>query len=76
MNEQSVLKDERKRKHLNKSAKIEKRVQENPRRKGTHGWASWEKIVDGMSVAEYLQLGGRGNDLAWELKKGHAVLTV
>lgn len=66
--------EDRKRKHLDKSLKIKIIAAENPRRKGTHGFKSWEKIENGMTVAEYLQKGGRTNDLLWEIKKGHIVL--
>lgn len=71
----ATKKDEQKiRNHIDKSLKIIKKVVENPRRKGTHGFKSWEKIEDGMTVAQYLQEGGRANDLQWEVKKGHVVL--
>lgn len=40
---------------------------DNPRKQGTHGWNSWELIKKGMTVAEYLEAGGRRNDLAWDV---------
>lgn len=64
-----------KRKHLDKSLKIKLIATENPRRKGTHGFKSWEKMENGMTVAQFLQDGGRMNDLQWEVKKGHVTLS-
>lgn len=56
---------------LKNSMKIYKKAKENPRKKDTFGHKSWEIIVDGMTVAEYLQNGGRRQDLAWDLKKNN-----
>lgn len=68
-------KTDKKRSRLDSSKKIKKLVQENPRREGTHGFKSWEKIENGMTVAEYTQVGGRMNDLLWEIKKKNVELT-
>lgn len=65
----------KKRKHLDKSLKLKILADENPRRKGTAGFKSWEKMEDGMTVAEFLQKGGRMVDLQWDVKKGHVSLS-
>jgi hypothetical protein len=67
-------KTDKKRSRVEQSKKIKKLVQENPRREGTHGFKSWEKIENGMSVALYLEAGGRMNDLLWEIKKKNVEL--
>lgn len=74
MNETVTKKDERKRKHIDRSLRIKKKVSENPRRKGTLGYKSWEKINDGMTVAEFLQNGGSMSGLRWDLAKGFVAL--
>lgn len=56
---------------LNKNLRIKKLVQDNPRRSGTHGFKSWQVIIDGMDIAAYLENGGRMNDLLWEIKHKH-----
>jgi hypothetical protein len=66
---------DKKRKHLDKSLKLKLLIDENPRRKGTAGFKSWEKMENGMSVAEFLQKGGRMVDLQWDVKKGHVSLS-
>jgi len=48
--------------------KITRLVRENPRRSGTHGHASFALIKSGMSVDKYLELGGRMNDLRWDIE--------
>lgn len=46
---------------------------ENPRRKDTFGWRSWNVITeDGMLYEDYLKAGGRRKDLAWDIAAGHA----
>jgi hypothetical protein len=47
---------------------------DNPRKEGTHGWSSWEKVKNGMTVADYLSAGGRRNDLQWDIEHGWAEL--
>src|SRR5262249_44522283 len=42
-------------------------VKENPRRPGTHGYNSFKLISDGMTYEEYRRLGGRNNDLQWDI---------
>lgn len=46
---------------------------ENPRKKGTHGWRSMQIIINQPEVVleAYLAMGGRMNDLRWDLERGH-----
>ena len=48
---------------------------DNPRRPGTHGWRSYEILRDAgrrnLTYEQYIEAGGRSNDLAWDLDKGH-----
>jgi hypothetical protein len=46
---------------------ISKLVKTNPRREGTHGWNSFNIIKTGMTYEEYIDLGGRANDLQWDI---------
>lgn len=43
----------------------------NPRREGTHGWTSFDRLKSGMTYEEYRLAGGRSNDLAWDIKHGY-----
>lgn len=51
--------------------KLFKKVKENPRRKDTWGWKSWEILKDGMAYEDYLMAGGRLKDLDWDISKGN-----
>lgn len=51
--------------------RIYKKVPNNPRKVGTHGWKSFNLIQDGMTYDAFLLAGGRNNDLRWDLEKGH-----
>ena len=42
----------------------------NPRRKGSHGYNSFELIRDGMTYEAYLDAGGRLRDLKWDIDRG------
>lgn len=46
----------------------------NPRREGTHGYASWEVLTTGMTFSEYLAAGGRRTDLVWDVARGNTKL--
>jgi hypothetical protein len=50
---------------------------ENPRRTGTAGHKSMEIIRKhpGMTVDEFLNRGGRSNDLRWDIEKGNVKLS-
>lgn len=54
--------------------RIFKLVDENPRRKGTCGWHSFNLYVDGMSFEDYRRKGGRNNDLKWDVDHGFVQL--
>lgn len=54
---------------------IVKDVKNNPRKEGTLGHASWSLIKSGMTVAKFVELGGRTSDLRWDMAKGHLHLT-
>ena len=38
----------------------------NPRKEGSWGWKSFNLITDGITYEEYIRLGGRPQDLAWD----------
>ena len=38
----------------------------NPRKEGSWGWKSFNVITDGMTYEDYIKLGGRPQDLAWD----------
>ena len=49
-------------------------VHDNPKRKNSHGWRSFEVILNhdenkDLSVEEYVKLGGRIADLKWDMNK-------
>ena len=49
-------------------------VHDNPKRKNSHGWRSFEIILNhdknkDLSVEEYVKLGGRIADLKWDMNK-------
>jgi hypothetical protein len=54
--------------------RIVRLVKENPRRKGTHGYKSWNLLKKGMTYEQYLAAGGRRVDLAWDLAKKNVKL--
>lgn len=46
---------------------ITKLVDKNPRREGTHGFNSFALIKNGMTYEQYVEKGGRRNDLQWDV---------
>jgi hypothetical protein len=46
--------------------KIYKLVPSNPRKEGSWGWKSFNVITDGITYEDYIRLGGRPQDLAWD----------
>lgn len=59
---------------LDPQLKIVKTVADNPRRKNTEGWKSFNKIKNGMTVEQFVDKGGRLRDLHWDLGKGYLKL--
>jgi hypothetical protein len=57
--------------HIPADAKIIKVSAENPRRKGTFGFKSFAKIINNMTVSQYVERGGRMKDLRWDLQHGY-----
>ena len=57
------------------SLKIVKDVKGNPRREGSWGAQSFGLIKTGMTVAKFVELGGRMKDLQYDIKQGHCHLT-
>ena len=51
---------------------------ENPRRKGSNGYNSMQIIIEAkdkkITYAQYINLGGRRQDLVWDLDKGNVVI--
>jgi hypothetical protein len=56
-----------KRKFAIADKRIYKLVKDNPRREGTEGYKSWEKIKNGMTYDDYLNAGGRNRDLRHDI---------
>lgn len=54
--------------------RIIKLVRKNPRRPGSHGYNSFSLIRSRMTVAEYLEAGGRATDLRWDVMHGFAAV--
>lgn len=46
---------------------IHKLVKDNPRRTGTFGFKTWEKIKPGMSLRALIDAGGRRKDIMWDV---------
>lgn len=60
---------------LNPQMSIVKLADGNPRRKGTFGYKSFDKIKNGMTVEQFVEKGGRLRDLHWDLERKHVKLT-
>lgn len=54
--------------------KLYKKEKGNPRREGTIGHKSFGLITNGMSYEKYTELGGRRQDLAFDVAKGYVEL--
>jgi hypothetical protein len=54
---------------------IIKDVKTNPRKEGTLGHASFALIKNGMTVAKFIELGGRTTDLRWDIAHNNIHLT-
>lgn len=59
---------------LDQSMFIVKKVDDNPRRKGTLGHKSFAKIAPKMTVEQFKQKGGRLKDLRWDLEHDYLKL--
>lgn len=57
------------RSRIDRDMKIHKLVSENPRKKGTEGYKSWDIMTNGMKVGTFLEKGGRIQDLKWDLER-------
>lgn len=49
---------------------IKKVEKENPRKKGTSGYKSWELLRSGMTYEAYIAAGGVRRDMEWDLDRG------
>lgn len=54
--------------------KIVKVAKENPRREGTEGYKSWEKIKSGMTYLQAIDAGARNVDIRCDVSKGNLKL--
>ena len=50
---------------------IIKDVKGNPRKEGSLGFQSFSLIKSGMTVAKFVELGGRMKDLQWDILAGN-----
>lgn len=62
-------------KFANAEHRLYKLVKKNPRREGTNGYKSFELVRNGMTYRQYVEAGGRNNDLRWDVDKGYIVLS-
>lgn len=62
------------RQRLDLGIHIVKLVKENPRRKGTFGFKSFQKIQNKMTVGKFVEAGGRLRDLHWDVQHGNLKL--
>ena len=60
----------RKSKFDNKRILLKVEEENNPRRKGSHGFVSYQIILDnpGITYEKFIELGGRRQDLAWDVE--------
>lgn len=61
--------EEKKRRHrFSKKAVIKLLVIDNPKRKGTLAYDRYALYKDGMTIAEYVEAGGRSGDIKHDVK--------
>mgnify|MGYP003146781951 CR=1 FL=1 len=60
----------RKSKFDNKRILLKSEETHNPRRKGSHGFTSYQIILEnpGLTYEKFIELGGRRQDLAWDVE--------
>lgn len=59
------------RKRVDKNAVITILATYNPKRKNSGGHARFELYKDGMTVAEYVAIGGKAADIRYDIAKGN-----
>jgi hypothetical protein len=59
------------RRRVNKNAIIVVLAEGNPKRTGTLAFQRFELYQDDMTVAQYLELGGRSGDIAHDVEAGY-----
>lgn len=64
------------RQRADKRAIITIKTIDNPKRPGTLSHARYELYQDGMTVAEYLDAGGRTGDINYDVAEGYITLTL
>jgi len=60
---------------LDPQLKIVSQVEGNPRREGSIGFKSFNKIKNGMTYEQYIAAGGRRQDLDFDLKQKYVRLS-
>lgn len=58
-----------------KIVKVAAEMKENPRREGSHGYRSMQILLEnpnGIPYEDFISMGGRRQDLAWDIMHGHA----
>lgn len=64
--------------HAGKRIFVAEGIEENPRREGGHGYNAMALVMSagkrGILYEDYIEKGGRPQDLNWDLEKGHVVV--
>jgi hypothetical protein len=59
---------------LDRNSVIVVLVASNPRREGTWGFKSFNLYKPGMTIKEYMEAGGRSNDLRWDIDHNYIAI--
>ena len=71
-----MTEEKKARRRANKAAVITVLATENPKRKGTRAWTRFALYESGMTVAKYLEFGGRTGDVNHDAEAGYISLAV
>lgn len=71
----SAMSETKSRRYANKNATITVLAESNPKRKNSLSFARFELYKDGMTVADYLEQGGRSGDINHDVEMGFISLS-
>jgi hypothetical protein len=66
-----MTEEKKPRRRANKNAIITVLAAVNPKRKGTRAWTRFALYEDGMTVAKYIEYGGRTGDVNHDVAEGY-----
>ena len=69
------MSEDKKYARVNKAAVITIACDSNPKNKNTKGFARFDLYESGMTVAAYIDKGGKANDIRYDVKKGYISLS-